>query len=90
MEKLTAEEDTILPGLILRVGVRRRTWQYRVRNGEGYQRIPIGHYPAMELADAREAARSAFERLEKGAPALPPTPHPRSAATYTLGTLIDR
>lgn len=82
--------DSVLPGLILRVGARRRTWQYRIRSGTAYQRIPIGHYPAMELADAREAARRAFERLEKGAPPSPPVPHPRSAAAFTLGALIDR
>jgi integrase len=82
--------DSVLPGLILRVGARRRTWQYRIRSGTAYQRIPIGHYPAMELADAREAARRAFERLEKGAPPSPPVPYPRSAAAFTLGALIDR
>jgi hypothetical protein len=82
--------DVLLPGLILRVGSRRRTWQYRVRSGDAYKRIPIGHYPAMELAGAREAARLAFERMEKGAPPSPPVPHPRSAAAFTLAALIDR
>jgi integrase len=82
--------DTILPGLILRVGARRRTWQYRVRSGETYLRIPLGHFPAMELAEAREGARNLIERLEKGAPPSPSVPHPRSAAAFTLGALIDR
>jgi integrase len=82
--------DTILPGLILRVGARRRTWQYRVRSGETYRRITLGHFPAMELAEAREAARKLIERLEKGAPPSPPVPHPHSAAAFTLGALIDR
>jgi integrase len=82
--------DTILPGLILRVGARRRTWQYRVRSGETYRRIPLGHFPSMELAEAREGARHLIERLEKGAPPSPPVPHPRSAAAFTLGALIDR
>src|SRR6516165_9948049 len=82
--------DTILPGLILRVGTRRRTWQYRVRSGETYRRITLGHFPTMELAEAREAARKLIERLEKGAPPSPPVPHPRSAAAFTLGALIDR
>ena len=82
--------DTIMPGLILRVGARRRTWQYRARTGESYRRIPLGHFPNVELADAREAARNLIERLEKGAPPSPPPPHPRSASAFTLGGLIDR
>jgi integrase len=82
--------DTILPGLILRVGARRRTWQYRVRSGETYRRIPLGHFPSMELAEAREGARNLIERLEKGAPPSPSVPHPRSAAAFTLGELINR
>jgi integrase len=79
-----------MPGLILRVGARRRTWQYRARTGESYRRIPLGHFPNVELADAREAARNLIERLEKGAPPSPPPPHPRSASASTLGGLIDR
>jgi integrase len=82
--------DTIMPGLILRVGARRRTWQYRTRTGESYRRIPLGHFPNVELADARETVRNLIERLEKGAPPPPPPPHPRSASALTLGRLIDR
>jgi integrase len=82
--------DTILPGLILRVGARRRTWQYRVRSGDSYRRIPIGHHPSTELGAAREAARNLIERLEKGAPPSPSVPHPRSAAAFSLGGLLNR
>jgi hypothetical protein len=74
--------DKILPGLILRVGARRRTWQYRVRSGETYRRIPLGHFPAMELAEARESVRNLIERLEKGAPPLP------SGAASALGRSV--
>ena len=47
------------PGLILRVGKRRRTWQFRYHAGGSYLRKPLGHYPAMGLAEARDAARTA-------------------------------
>jgi hypothetical protein len=43
----------------------------------------------MGLMEAREAARNLAERLDSGAPPLPP-PHPRSATVLTLGGLIDR
>jgi len=82
--------DTIVQGLILLVGVRRRTWQYRVREGTRYRRMALGHFPAMGLAEAREAARNLIERLDSGAPPSPAPLHPRSIATLTLGGLIDR
>jgi integrase len=82
--------DAIAPGLILLVGARRRTWQYRARVGDRRPRMPLGHFPAMGLMEAREAARNVAERLDSGAPPLPPPPHPRSAAVLTLGGLIDR
>ena len=82
--------DGIVPGLILRVGVRRRTWQCRVRSGARYRRIGLGYFPALGLAEAREAARNLVERLDSGAPPSPSPQHPRSAGTLTLGELIDR
>ena len=82
--------DAIVPGLILLVGVRRRTWQGRARVGGKYRRIPLGHFPAVGLAEAREKARNLAERLDSGAPLSPAPEHPRSSATLTLGRLIDR
>jgi integrase len=82
--------DAIVPGLILRVGARRRTWQYRVRVGGRYDRRPLGHFPGVGLTEARDAARSLVDRLDSGAPPAPPPQHPRSAAALTLGGLIDR
>jgi hypothetical protein len=38
--------DAIAPGLILLVGARRRTWQYRARVGKRRPRMPLGHFPA--------------------------------------------
>ena len=82
--------DTIVQGLIFLVGVRRRTWQYRVREGAKYRRRALGHFPAVGLSEAREAARNLIERLDSGAPPSPAPLHPRSAATLTLSGLIDR
>lgn len=82
--------DAVLPGLILRVGARRRSWSFRYRAGGSYHRKPLGHFPAMELAEARDAARSMIERIDSGAPPAAPEPHPRSSAALTLGQLLDR
>jgi integrase len=82
--------DAVLPGLILRVGAKRRTWQFRYRAGGSYHRKPLGHFPAMELGEARAAGRKLIERVDSGAPAAEPTPHPRSASALTLGALLDR
>jgi integrase len=82
--------DAVLPGLIIRVGKKRKTWQFRYHANRSYHRKPLGHYPAMELGEARDAARKLIERTERGVPPDAPAPHPRSASVLTLGALIDR
>lgn len=82
--------DSVLPGLILRVGAKRRTWQFRYHAGGSYHRKPLGHFPVMELAEAREAGRKLIERIDSGAPPAEPAPHPRSSSALTLGALLDR
>jgi integrase len=82
--------DAVLPGLILRVGVKRRTWQFRFHAAGSYHRKPLGHFPAMELAEAREAARKLIGRADAGVPIETSALHPRASATLTLGTLLDR
>ena len=82
--------DAVLPGLILRVGKKRRTWQFRYHAGGSYHRKPLGHFPAMELADAREAGRKLIGRAEKGVPIEVSAPHPRGSSSLTLGALFDR
>ena len=74
--------DAVLPGLILRVGIKRRTWQFRYHAGGSYHRKPLGHFPAMELADAREAGRKLIGRAEKGVPIEVSAPHPRVAIAH--------
>jgi hypothetical protein len=79
--------DVVLPGLILWVGKRRRRWYFRYRAGGSYHRKPLGHFPAMDLGEARSSARTMIERVDSGATPLPPEPHPR--ASLTLGSLLD-
>jgi integrase len=82
--------DTIVPGLILRVGANRSTWTYRYSAGGRKLRLTLGYHPAMGLASAREACRKASERIDAGAMPTAPMPHPRSADALTLGSLLDR
>ena len=70
--------DAILPGLILRVGKKRRSWSVRYHAGGSYPRTPLGHFPAVELADARDAARRLIERADRGVPVEVSAPHPRA------------
>ena len=82
--------DAVLPGLILRVGVKRRTWQFRYRANGTYHRKPLGHFPAVELAEAQDAARKLIERVDRGLAPAEPAPHPRSADVLTVGRLLDQ
>ena len=82
--------DAVLPGLILRVGSKRRVWSFRYRAGGAYRRRSLGRWPFVDLAAAREAGRELIARLERGAPPALLEPHPRSANALTFGALIDR
>jgi len=89
--------DTAHPGLHLRVGVARKTWQYRYRIGGSQKRDRLGYYLSddvpghMGLADARAAAAAIDKRMDAGLPAAAtPAMHPRSPDALTLGKLIDR
>jgi integrase len=82
--------DQGVAGLILRVGKNRRTWQFRYHAGGSYHRKPLGHYPALGLSEARDAARNLIDRAERGVPPDAPNPHPRSSTALTLGGLFDR
>jgi integrase len=82
--------DSVVPDLVLRVGVSRRTWTYRYRRGAKRQRQTLGYFPRMGIAEARDAARKAGMRIDRGATPAPSDPHPRSADVLTLGDLIDR
>ena len=55
LQKAGTYYDETLPGFGIRVGKNRKTWI--VMRGQIRQRVRIGHYPAMSLADARKEAR---------------------------------
>lgn len=91
--KLKPDEyyDTIVPGLILRAGKRKRKWDCRFYCGGAYQREHLGYFPGVSLEAARDAARLMLDRAERGVTITPPAaPHPRSSDVLTLGGLLDR
>ena len=82
--------DTVSSGLVFRVGAKRRSWAVRHRVNGSYRRDPLGTFPAMSLAEARNGAAVIIERAQAGVSPPAPAPHPTSAGILTLGTLIDR
>lgn len=107
MKKLTAtgidslpvgdHADSIVTGLVLRVGARRNSWTLRYRAGGQRHKQIIGFYvknapegsDSLPLSAAREKAREILGRVDAGVPvAEQPKPiHPRDA--LTLGRLVD-
>ena len=79
--------DTIVPGLILRVGANRQPGPIATAPAARKLRLTLGYHPGMGLAEAREAARKAIERVDGGVMPAAPAPHPRSADALTLGSL---
>ncbi len=58
--------DTTTPAFGIRVGKHRKAWV--ITQGTDRQRISIGHYPSMSLAEARkEAKKRLANELVKGA-----------------------
>jgi len=74
LEALTSDDpqtdfwDTLTPGLCLRVSgaTSRRTWFVRYRANGKHRRLKLGTYPALSLAEAREAARGVQVRSDAG------------------------
>lgn len=59
--------DAGFPGLALRVGkTGRKSWVFFYRTGGKQRRMTLGTYPALSLADAREAWRAAREAVAAG------------------------
>ena len=59
--------DETVPGFGLRVTPKgTKTWMLRYRFGGKQKRISLGTYPAYSLADARNLARGARTKLERG------------------------
>src|SRR5690606_36825344 len=58
--------DTVIPGLHIRAGDRRRTYFLRYRLAGTQRRYKVGHHPVLTLASARDAAREVLERVGRG------------------------
>lgn len=54
-----------VPGLRLRVGVRRKTWEWR--NGNAARRV-LGHWPDVSATEAKRGAEALWERHKAGKP----------------------
>jgi integrase len=82
--------DRGYPGLALRLSYGgRRTWVYFCREGGRLKRHQLGTYPALSLADARKAWRTARERLDAGQPLKPPLP-PRNGIADVVSDWLKR
>ncbi len=87
--------DVAVGGLALRVTpAGRKTWTLRYRTRDGQQRrITLGTFPAVGLADARQAAREALGAAAKGADPAKQKQAAVAAAKArklsTVGDLID-
>ena len=82
--------DAACPGLILRVGKRRRTFTYRWRAGGRNPAIVLGHFPAISLSQARRSrAKPPCASTAVSSPSSR-RPHPRSSSALSLGALLDR
>jgi integrase len=81
--------DDLLPPLHINVGKKRKTWLIRHFTGGQHRKDIVGYFPAMSLAEARDAARLALGRIEVGAPIAEEKPkHPKDNV-LTVGKLID-
>lgn len=88
--------DQNVRGLALRVGAKTRTWYFTYRNGGPTEWLRLGDYPALGLAAARTAAKTARRQLDHGTdPAVerrtpPPLPEPvpEPPRAYTFGDFM--
>jgi integrase len=58
--------DTIVPGLGIRIGGRRKTFIAMVRARGRLRRVTLGAHPGLRLADARAKARDLIEQAQNG------------------------
>ncbi len=58
--------DTIVPGLGVRIGGRRKTFVAMVRANGRLRRVTLGVHPGLGIADARTKARTLIEQAQNG------------------------
>lgn len=85
--------------LVLRVGLKRKTWTLVWREGKAVRKVGLGSYPDMGVGAARLAAQAGIARLRQGlhpvqaavAPSPSPPPAPPATTVHTLlKTYLDR
>jgi integrase len=89
--------DATQPGLRLRVApTGGKSWVLTMRDPHGrMRRFPLGNHPKMGAADARDAARSTWAEVRKGADPVAEARHKRAVAKAakegigTLNALLD-
>ncbi len=75
--------DTIEPGLLMRVGPQCARWSYRMRVGDQSRlRIPLGNWPDIPVATARELVAKLKATFDP--------PAAEESAVLTVAKLVDR
>jgi integrase len=83
--------DGALPGFACRVSKRGRIYfSFRYRIGNQQQRVALGKYPAISLADARDKAREIINTLDKGIDPIEAHRIAAAAHEYTLGEVAEK
>lgn len=81
----TEYRDTLLPGLVLRVTPTIRTWAVQFgRAGKDWKKT-LGHFPLMDLGEARAAATAVLKAADRGEVG-PGDPSP----IVTVGVMVKR
>jgi hypothetical protein len=82
--------DGAVPGFLIRVGLRKRTFELRIEKPPQIT-VPVGHWPGLSAVDARRKAEDLWDKHRKGEPLddRPPRDDPglvsRSAWRTTAG-----
>lgn len=88
--------------LVLRVGAKRKAWVLVWRDGKRVQKVRLGDYAEMGVAEARQAAQDGMARVRQGLPPVPgliapktrnaaPKPEPEALTVQrVLKTYMDR
>lgn len=82
--------DTVIPGFGVRVtATGRRSFFLMYRLGRRQRLLTLGSYPAVKLSKARDKARDALEKVEKGIDPADQKVLRRQAAARTFRDLLD-
>ena len=83
--------DQKLPGLVLRVSEKAKSFCVMYRLGGKFRRLTLGRYPVLSVAEARDRAQDALRLVSEGRD--PAVERQRAKAGYNdhlFSTLVDR